>query len=214
MTNHFIPSFDNLPETLPLFPLAGALLLPRGRMPLNIFEPRYIAMVEDALATGRMIAIVQPQDDDKSIYKIGCAGRIVAFAETEDNRLLITLEGVCRFRITEEIPTTRGYKRIMPLWDDFKTDLNVTEDRSDHFNRDALIAKLRPYFKVQGIMANWETIEELSAEKLVTAVSTSCPFTATEKQALLEAKDMGARFDLLLMLLDMGSRGDGDGMRH
>jgi len=218
MSDSFLPSFENLPTTLPLFPLAGALLLPRGRLPLNIFEPRYIAMVEDALASGRMIGIVQPQEDDKTTYKIGCAGRIVGFAETEDGRFLVTLEGVARFVISDEMPTTRGYRRAVPLWDDYKADLTGTEERSDNFNRDVLISKLRPYFKLQGIMANWETIEELSAEKLVTAVATSCPFSQTEKQALLEAPDMAARFDLLLMLLDMGTRsaasGENTGMRH
>lgn len=209
-----------LPATLPVFPLYGALLLPRARLPLNIFEPRYMAMVDDALGAGRLIGIIQPQEDDKTLYKIGCAGRIVAFAETEDNRYLLTLEGVVRFSVQEEIPTTRGYRRIVPEWAVFAADLNAAEDRPANFSRDKMIGKLRPYFKLHGIMANWETIDDLTPEKLITAVATSCPFSATEKQALLEARTTADRFDLLLTLLDMGCRtmmvgsGDSEGMRH
>ncbi|MGE3770140.1 MAG: LON peptidase substrate-binding domain-containing protein [Bdellovibrionales bacterium] len=226
MERHFLPTFDSLPATLPVFPLSGALLLPRGRLPLNIFEPRYMAMVDDALgpmtSTGRLIGMIQPQtetDGDNTLYRVGCAGRVVAFAETEDHRYLMTLEGIIRFTVAEELPTTRGYRRVVPVWDDYKTDLTIAEEKTPFFSREKLITKLRPYFKLHGILANWETIDELSPEKLVTAVATSCPFTPTEKQALLEAKDLAGRFDLLLALLDMASRSvtaghDNDGAKH
>jgi Lon protease-like protein len=225
MTKGVLPAFNDLPVVLPVFPLSGALLLPRGRLPLNIFEPRYIAMIDDALGplpiTGRMIGMIQPHTEGgDTLYRVGCAGRIVAFSETEDSRYLITLEGAIRFTMGEELSMTRGYRRVVPVWDDYRADLTDTEEAPLTFNREKLIVTLRPYFKLHGIMANWETIDELSPEKLVIAVATACPFGPNEKQALLEAKDLMARFDLLITLLDMATRtlastqGDGEGMRH
>ena len=225
MTRGTLPTFDDLPVILPVFPLSGALLLPRGRLPLNIFEPRYIAMIDDALGplpiTGRMIGMIQPQTEGgENLYKVGCAGRIVAFSETEDNRYLITLEGTCRFAIGDELAMVHGYRRVAPLWDAYKNDLAANEEAPPFFDREKLVVALRPYFKLHGIMANWGTIDELSPEKLVIAVATACPFSVSEKQALLEAHDINDRFKLLLTLLDMATRtlssqhGDIEGMRH
>lgn len=209
---HFKTDFDDLPQTLPVFPLTGALLLPRARLPLNIFEPRYIAMIDDALGAGRLVGMIQPQQEtavsgkNQPLFNVGCVGRIVSFGETDDNRYLIALQGIARFQVKEELPTTRGYRRIVPDWTKFQADATPEEEHASNFSREKLITTLRPYFKVQGIMANWETIDELTPEKLVTAVATACPFSATEKQALLEAVDLKARFDLLITMLQMASR--------
>src|SRR6185312_13944937 len=131
-----------LPDVLPIFPLSGALLLPRGRLPLNIFEPRYIAMVETALGNGRLIGMVQPsapetQEPLPPIYHIGCAGRIVSFSETDDGRFLISLAGVCRFKIAEELPMQYGFRRVRPDWEDFLTDINTTGEAD--IDRDKLL---------------------------------------------------------------------------
>lgn len=224
----FATTIDDLPQTLPVFPLTGALLLPRARLPLNIFEPRYLAMIDDALGAGRLIGMIQPQAEPSAtnknppLYSVGCVGRIVSFGETDDNRYLVALQGVGRFQVAEEVPTTRGYRRIVPDWQKFAADVTDEEESASNFSREKLITTLRPYFKVQGIMANWETIDELSPEKLVTAVATACPFGPNEKQALLEAPDLKDRFDLLITLLQMATRStqqtasgtDRDDMRH
>lgn len=224
----FTTTLDDLPQTLPVFPLTGALLLPRARLPLNIFEPRYLAMIDDAMGAGRLVGMIQPQAEvtannkNPPLFSVGCVGRIVSFGETDDNRYLVALQGIARFQVKEELPTTRGYRRVVPDWQKFAADVSDEEESASNFSREKLITTLRPYFKVQGIMANWETIDELTPEKLVTAVATACPFSATEKQALLEAADLKDRFDLLITLLQMATRStqhaaagaDRDDMRH
>lgn len=219
----FTTTYDDLPTTLPVFPLSGALLLPRARLPLNVFEPRYVAMIDDALGAGRLIGMIQPQQENATgknppLFDVGCVGRIVSFGETDDNRYLIALQGIARFQVKEELPTTRGYRRIVPDWEKYAADATETEETASNFSREKLITTLRPYFKVNSIMANWETIDELTPEKLVTAVATACPFAATEKQALLEAPSLDARFDLLITMLQMATRSgaanERDDVRH
>jgi len=204
--NPFDPPFEKLPATLPVFPLPGVLLLPRGKLPLNIFEPRYLAMTEDALAGNRMIGMIQPSDPacrgpEPPVYPIGCAGRITTFSETEDGRFLITLTGTCRFEVTRELPTTRGYRRIIPCWDRFAVDL--AEPAASDLDRPRLIEGLRSYFRLQGISANWEAIEATADEKLVTSLAMICPFDPPEKQALLEALTLAERGRLLIALIEM-----------
>lgn len=210
----------DLPATLPVFPLAGVLLLPRGKLPLNVFEPRYLNMTEDALAAGRLIGMIQPRrPDDRAdapeLYQIGCAGRITQFAETDDGRFLITLTGVCRFAIVQEIATMRGYRRVTADWERFAGDLAAGETLS--LDRPQLLERLKRYFDAEGISADWNTIKATPDERLVTTLAMICPFKANEKQALLEAGSLTACADLLLALLDMaaagGDRGDGD-VRH
>lgn len=218
----FDPTFDRLPRELPVFPLPGVLLLPRGRLPLNIFEPRYLAMVEDALGRDRMIGMVQPTDPTSrakvpALYETGCAGRITSFAETEDGRLLITLTGVCRFMALRELPCQRGYRRVQPAWERFAADLNGED--SGGIDRSRLLGGLKGYFKAQGISANWEAIEGTPDERLVTSLAMICPFEASEKQALLEAPDLTERAKLLIALIEMaildGHEGDGTALpRH
>ncbi|MFV3075161.1 LON peptidase substrate-binding domain-containing protein [Niveispirillum fermenti] len=218
--NPFDPGPGDLPDSIPVFPLTGVLLLPRGRLPLNIFEPRYLNMVQDALATDRLIGMIQPRDDgmaaEPPLFDIGCAGRITSFSETDDGRFLITLTGVCRFRLLSEIPTTRGYRRAVADWSGFSADLD--EDGPSHIDRDRLDTALRTYFQQQGITANWDSIAQAPLDRLITSLAMICPFDAPEKQALLESPDLEARARLLLALVEMaihqGGDGEGGSLRH
>ena len=186
---------ETLPGELAIFPLSG-VLLPRGLLPLNVFEPRYLNMVNAALAGGRAIGMVQPTDaaresgigvgDEAPVYTVGCMGRIVSFQETDDGRFLITLKGVCRYEIREELPLRDGYRRVVPDFSGFRSDL--TERREGGTDRVRLIADLKAYFEQQGIEANWAAIEQTSDERLVTTLAMVCPFETHEKQALPEAE--------------------------
>jgi uncharacterized protein len=216
-----------LPGVLPVFPLTGILLLPRGRLPLNIFEPRYLAMTRDALGGERLIGMIQPsepQDDNRGrglanppLYPVGCAGRVTQFSETDDGRFLITLTGLSRFRIVEELPLLSGYRRVVPDWAPFAQDrMPAGEPR---FDRDRLLRGLKGYFAQRGISADLDAIERAPGEYLVTSLAMACPFAPSEKQALLEAADLDARAELLTALVEMaaveppGEEGGG-GTRH
>ena len=196
----------NLPEALPIFPLAGVLLLPRGRLPLHIFEPRYAAMVEDALVGDRMIGMIQPfdptsRDESAPLYPIGCAGKITAFRDLEDGRYVITLTGLCRFRVGRELEGLRGYRRIVPVWDDFREDLREEPERP--FDRIRLLDALPCYLEEHEIVADMATIKGAPDERLVTSLAMVCPFEPNEKQALLEAPTLNERAQLLTSLVEM-----------
>lgn len=215
------PGVAALCETLPIFPLAGVLLLPRGRLPLNIFEPRYLAMIRDALANDRLIGMVQPSDPNQPasgnppVYPTGCAGRITSFAETDDGRYLITLTGLCRFRIREELPLLSGYRRVVPKWDEFASDLR--NPREPGFDRARLMRGLRAYFEKHQIKADWESIETVPGERLITSIAMVCPFEPSEKQALLEARDVDERARLLTAMVEMAlleNPSEGGSSRH
>jgi len=207
------PRPDRLPDCIPVFPLAGALLLPRGRLPLNIFEPRYLALTEDALAAGRMFGMVQPDPRRPSgatgpgLYRVGCLGRLVAFSETEDGRYLITLLGVTRFTIVEELPMQRGYRRVRAALGHYAGDLVAP---LEHLlcDRGALLAALRGYFARHGIEANWEAIGGMADDALITTLCMACPFDVAEKQALLEAPTVPERAEALRTLLAIDSHAD------
>jgi Lon protease-like protein len=196
---------DALPDTLPIFPLTGVLLLPRGRLPLNIFEPRYLAMFRDAMDGERLIGMVQPSDPpvremNPAVYPLGCAGHITSFSETEDGRFLVTLTGLSRFRIKEELPLLSGYRRVVAEWGDF------TDDRAPDeggFDRARLTQGLRTFFSQRQVQADWSAIDQAPGEHLVTSIAMMCPFAPNEKQALLEAKDLGERARLLTALIEM-----------
>jgi Lon protease-like protein len=218
--NPFDPTFDQLPEIVPIFPLTGVLLLPRGKLPLNIFEPRYLAMTEDALSGNRMIGIIQPSDplsraSVPPVYPIGCAGRITSFSETDDGRYLITLTGVCRFETARELPIVRGYRRVDVSWERFAADLE--EPGPALFDRARLVEGLRTYFKIQGISANWDAIESTPDERLVTSLAMICPFEPSEKQALLECGSLSERASMMIAIIEMSvlDKRSGDTMaRH
>lgn len=204
-----------LPEVIPIFPLTGVLLLPRGRLPLNIFEPRYLAMTKDALGGERLIGMVQPSDpqlDDNRgradavnppVYPVGCAGRITAFTETDDGRYVITLTGVSRFRIREELPLLSGYRRVVADWAPFAQDRDPAAEPG--FDREHFARALKGYFAQRQISADWEAIEKAPAEHLLTSIAMLCPFAPSEKQALLEAPDIQQRAELLVALIEMAT---------
>jgi Lon protease-like protein len=218
--NPFDPTFDQLPEIVPIFPLTGVLLLPRGKLPLNVFEPRYLAMTEDALSGNRMIGIIQPSDplsraSVPPIYPIGCAGRITSFSETDDGRYLITLTGVCRFETARELPIVRGYRRVDVSWERFAADLE--EPGPALFDRARLVEGLRTYFRIQGISANWDAIESTPDERLVTSLAMICPFEPSEKQALLECGSLSERASMMVAIIEMSvldKRGGDTMARH
>lgn len=208
----FHPSFADLPAEIPIFPLSGALLLPQGRLPLNIFEPRYLAMTQDSLGAGRLLGMVQPDPTQPQTelgpqtYRVGCLGRISSFAETDDGRFLITLTGIIRYRITEELEGRRGYRRVRAAYDEFRDDLEVGGPLPV-VDRAGLLGSLRTYFRARGIEANWEAIEQTGDAMLVTTLCMVCPFDVREKQALLEAPGTEARARMLVALMQMASHG-------
>src|SRR5579883_991142 len=190
----FALSSEDLPKVLPIFPLSGVLLLPRGTLRLNICEPRYLAMIDDALGRLRLIGMIQPTeplpppDQEVSppvIYGTGCAGRISSFSETDDGRYLIQLTGVARFRVAEELESVSGYRRVQPDWIPYQSDLDPSPDDAT-VDRDQLMDTMRQYFLAQGIKADWKLIKDTPNERLVTSIAMSCEFEANEKQALLE----------------------------
>src|SRR3990167_2558705 len=194
--NPFDPQFEDLPEILPILPLEGALLLPRGELPLNIFEPRYLAMVSDALKTNRLIGIIQPD------FKMGCVGRIVRFEEMQDGRYVITLRGMWRFRLgLDAITPTLSYRRSHVIWKDFEKDM-IKVGCLD-VDKPYLKSLLRQYFDSQGLSMDWELMDEVADEGLFVALAMVCPLPASEKQALLEASCCKARADLSIKLLEM-----------
>lgn len=208
----FHPRLADLPREIAVFPLSGALLLPQGRLPLNIFEPRYLAMTLDSLANGRMFGMVQPDaraskgPGGSTLYRIGCLGRLSSFSEAEDGRLLITLTGLLRFRIAGEMPlASGGYRRVQADYAEFAADLDLPEGDTPAVDRAELLGALRPYFRARGIEANWDAVEQTADDMLVTTLSMVCPFDVPEKQALLEAPDCGERARMLVALMRMGA---------
>ena len=208
-----LPRPDDLPDCFPVFPLSGALLLPRGRLPLNIFEPRYLAMTEDALGAGRLIGMIQPDPrrpagrTGPGLYRVGCLGRIAAFSETEDGRYLITLLGITRFAVMEELPMQRGYRRVRAALAHYGGD-RAPSPPGPCCDRAVLLEALRCYFARQGIEANWEAIEGMEDEALITTLCMACPFDVAEKQALLEAPGLAERAEALRTLLAIDSHAD------
>lgn len=204
-TTIFQPRFEDLPREIPIFPLSGVLLLPNGQLPLNIFEPRYIAMVEDALRSHRLIGMIQPRGSTDAVYRTGCAGRINGFNETPDGRFTITLKGLCRFHVESEMePAKGGYRRVEVSWSSFPHDLDPQTELN--IDRKKLCALLASYFDMEGMKCDWNMIDGASDGKLITCLSMACPLDAGEKQALLEAACGRARAELFMNLLEMAIR--------
>lgn len=206
----------DLPQVIPLFPLTGALLLPRSRLPLHIFEPRYLAMFEDALKTPeRLIGMIQPnevpgQPNSNGLMKIGCAGRVTQFSETEDGRYVITLYGKSRFRIVEEIEGFTPYRRAAVSWDGFERDCGGT-DHDPVFDRSAFLDLLHRYFTAKGLESDWETLKDADDELLINSLSMLLEFEPEDKQALLEAPSLTTRRETLVTLIEFAlHRGDGE----
>ena len=191
-------------DVIPVFPLPGALLLPRGQMPLNIFEPRYVAMIDDAMRGGhRLIGMIQPDEarpgspEKPNLYKIGCVGRITQLAETGDGRYLIQLTGVSRFRVEEELPAPTPYRQCRVTYAPFADDF-VARRGEDAVDRQAVLDALTAFLKANKLKADWEGIENAPNEALVNALAMMSPYGAAEKQALLEAPDLKTRAEILV----------------
>jgi len=206
----FHPRVENLPAEFAVFPLPGTLLLPQGRLPLRIFEPRYVAMTEDALGQGRMFGMIQPDpnlpetEQGPGLFRIGGLGRVSSFDETDEGHYLITLTGVIRFAIAAEIDMRRGYRRVRGDFAAWQADLDLAP-RPIGVERDALLGALRGYFTHRGVNANWDAIRKLPDDMLVVTLAMICPFEPAEKQALLEARGDAERAATLLALLQMGA---------
>jgi uncharacterized protein len=211
----FHPRLEDLPTSFAVFPLTGALLLPRGKLPLNIFEPRYLAMVEDSLAAGRMFGMIQPEPNQPrgatgpALFGVGCLGRLSSFSETDDGRFLITLTGVMRFAVAEELEMRRGFRRVSASFNACAHDLEPTP--ALQFDRETLLTELRAYFARSGFDANWDAIRRMPDDMLIITLCMVCPFQPAEKQALLEAPTDAERVRVLQALLQMGAMDNENG---
>jgi Lon protease-like protein len=203
-------TLDDLPSIINVFPLTGVLLLPRGQLPLNVFEPRYLALVDSALSGDRLLGIIQPTQNEEKVLKptlatIGCAGRITGFRENDDGRYLITVTGVCRFRLVEELTTDTPYRRVAAEFAPFVSDLGVADEND--FPRERLLTALKDYLTRRDLKADWKSVLSAPPETLVNALAMLCPFEPAEKQALLEAPSWPERVDTLIALLEMANAG-------
>ena len=203
----------DLPDTIPIFPLPGALLLPRGKLPLHIFEPRYLAMIEDCLKTPhRLIGMIQPREvpgDAAKLHRVGCAGRLTAFSETDDGRYMVTLSGQSRFRVAAEVDGFTPYRKCDVSWDGFDRDLGQPE-RDPGFDRSSFLKALDRYFSVEELKTDWDSLTDAEDELLINALSMLCPFEPEDKQALLEAPTLKTRRETLVTLIEFALRGGDD----
>jgi len=199
--NRLYPAPAAMPDVIPVFPLPAALLLPRAELPLNIFEPRYLAMVDHALASDRIIGMIQPDDGDHDLLPVGCAGRLTSFAESGDDRYLITLTGVARFHVTEEIDAGTAFRQCRISAEQFAGDFADADE--DSVNRETVLQTFRDYLHANSLKADWESVERASNEVLVNALAMMAPFGPAEKQALLEAPDLAARADTLVAITEL-----------
>ncbi len=202
-TSKLFPTFNQLPASLPVFPLNGALMLPEGRLPLNIFEPRYIAMIEHAMATHRMIGMVQRHPKDNALYDVGCAGRIISFEETADGRFHIMLYGVSRFYLKERIKNDAPFLQYNVDFSNFKQDLHPLP--TVIMDKENFLPLVKIYLDSQGLVADWQAVKKSDLTTLIVSLSMICPFTNEEKQALLEAKTIQDVADYLQTLMHMNS---------
>ena len=202
---------SDLPESIPIFPLPGALLLPRSRLPLHIFEPRYLAMIEDIMKTPtRLIGMIQPYDAPGAagkLHSIGCAGRLTAFSETEDGRYMVTLSGMSRFRVVKEVDGGfTPYRRCDVSWQGFERDLGPVEKDSG-FDRKQFMDQLNRFFADQGLSTDWDSLRDAEDELLINSLSMLCPFEPEDRQALLEAPSLSTRRETLVTLIEFSLRG-------
>jgi Lon protease-like protein len=198
----------DLPRRLPVFPLPGALLLPRSQLPLNIFEPRYLQMISDAMSGERLIGMIQPEDEKSDLLgrpglcKVGCAGRITSYAETPDSRILVQLTGIARFQIVSELVTVTPYRQVETDFEPYADDLAKDHGEAG-VDRQGLLKAFKDYLDANGLKADWDQVKEASNEVLVNTLSLLAPYSARDKQALLEAQDLKTRADVLVALTEM-----------
>lgn len=215
MSNPFDLPYESLPQTIPVFPLSGVILLPRGQLPLNIFEPRYLAMVLDALGNQRMIGMVQPKGkgvgSQPLLYSTGCAGRITNFQETDDGRLLISLKGICRFQIREELSTPRPYRMVSADWSIYRGDMEAPKPLAIDSKR--FLTNLQAFCERHSLDVDFAYIKTVPSLVLIDYLSQVLPFEAADKQALLEAPDATFRAQTLNTLLEMENAQTAEGVK-
>jgi hypothetical protein len=206
-----MPLPSDLPDTIAIFPIPGALLLPRARLPLHIFEPRYLAMIDDTLKTqARLVGMIQPYEGaggEDRLHVIGCAGRLSAFSETEDGRYMITLSGVSRFRVLHEVEGFTPYRRCDVSWAGFERDRGTTVEKDPGLDRTPFLELLNRYFQSQGLSTDWDAVREAEDELLINSIAMLCPFPPEDKQALLEAQTLVARRETLVTLIEFALHG-------
>ena len=214
--NPFVPTFDSLPNTVPIFPLSGAIVMPQSELPLNIFEPRYLNMINDVLGSHRMIGMIQPDPSARAegaTYRTGCAGRITQFRETADGRIELLLSGVCRFDLGEELPTTRGYRLIVPDWSRFADDYADHEDRLQG-ERQRLLTTLEHYLDARGLEADLAMFGRLPVGRLIDSLMMALPLTEQEKQMLLENVEPEKRLASFIALIEADVEFPDSATRH
>lgn len=207
----------DLPDIIPIFPLPGALLLPRARLPLHIFEPRYLQLLEDCMKTPeRLIGMIQPRElpanyasDSTKLHAIGCAGRLTGFSETEDGRYMVTLSGVSRFRLREEVTGFTPYRRARVDWKGFDRDQGGAEEDSG-FDRASFLDLLHRFFATLDLSTDWDSLSDADEELLINSLSMLCPFSPEDKQALLEAPTLLTRRETMVTLIEFSLRGGSD----
>ena len=210
----------DIPTTFPIFPLTGAVLFPQMRLPLNIFEPRYLNLIDAVLAGSRYVGMLQPRikkqemdADDGEIYDVGCLGRLTAFAETEDGRYMVTLTGITRFRITSELAVKDGYRSVLANLKEFNLDPDLASANSQ-FNRGEFMETLKTYLTALGAEENQETFEHADDQELVTTVAMLAPFTPEEKQAVLECSGLCDQASMVSAIMEMATYGGGPDNTH
>ncbi len=196
----------DLPKSIPLFPLSGALLLPRSDLPLNVFEPRYVLMIEEAMTAGRIIGIIQPEqgqlNEKPKLERIGCAGRITSYSEADDGRLHVTITGICRFVVKRELRVNTSYRQAQVDFKPFAADL-VIGTGAPSVNREQLLEAFRQYLEANNMTTNWDEVNSVGTEALVNTLSLLAPYPPRDKQALLEAPDLKSRADVLVALTEL-----------
>ena len=209
----FTQDFEQLPDTLPVFPLTNAVVLPGGFLPLNIFEPRYLNMVQDAMESHHLIGMIQPRDDSAKpeLFAVGCAARIVRYLETDDGRLEILLAGLCRFTIEEELSTTRGYRLVKPDWSNFAIDYADVGEPTD-IEKTQFKTALRTYLEDIDMQADWKNLEKLTSEELINSLAGVLPVNAADKQLLIEADTLAHRLTAFTAILE--DHNQVSGVRH
>ncbi|MBK1618870.1 peptidase S16 [Lamprobacter modestohalophilus] len=216
MRSPFLQRLADLPDVLPIFPLSGAVVLPGVQLPLNIFEPRYLALVQAALASDHLIGMVQPrgpaEDEQLEIHRVGCAGRITSYSETNDGRIIVVLTGLCRFKVVQELPMQDGFRRIKPDWQAFTLDLEDDEAGLDE--RDRFMGSLRAFCDRRSVEIPWDDVSNMADTDLVNLLCTHLPLDAEDKQALLETAPLGERATLMRGLMDMSAHASGLGTEH
>ena len=217
MPSPFMPKFADLPAALPVFPLAGAVAMPGIQLPLNIYEQQYLNMIQDVLATDHLIGMIQPligQEDVEvpALHRVGCAGRVTSYSETQDGRVVIVLTGVCRFEVQGELEETRGYRRVRAAWSRFAHDF---QPETGHLvNRERFLVSLRSYVRPRGVEIPWDDLKAMEDLDLINLLTAHLPLPSEDKQALIETINLVDRAELMRGLMDMASASSVEGVEQ